>query len=234
MHFTVDPEIFAKYPDLHVGILVCRGVKNGQAVDEVTGLLRDAERGVRAKFADPEQIKEHPTIAAWQEVHRSFGSNPNKFPSSIHALLKRVAKGGELPKINTLVDVYNIVSLKHVLPVGGEDLDRCKGDIVLTLADGREPFVALGSLEHEVPDPGEVIYRDEESVLCRKFNWRESARTCLTEQTTNAVLVIEAVPPVTREALEAALMELQNLVMMFAGGTIRNSVLSAAEPSVEC
>jgi DNA/RNA-binding domain of Phe-tRNA-synthetase-like protein len=225
MQFRIDDAIFQKYPNLLVGLLVCKDVKNGSAPTEVTTMLRDAEKALQAKFADPEVLKMHPTIAAWQEVHRSFGSNPNKFPSSVHALAKRVAKGSSLPSINTLVDLYNIISLRHMLPAGGEDLDACRGDIVLAFATGSESFIPLGSSENEPPETGEVMYRDDEGVICRKFNWREGARTALTDQTQNAVLVIEAVPPTQRTDLEAALQELQELVMKFCGGVMEKAIL---------
>lgn len=232
MEFRIDPALFGKYPELHVGLLVCKDVKNSVPSPEIAILLRDAETKIRAKFPDPEALKTHSAIAAWQEVHRAFGSNPNKYPSSIHALTKRVSKGGVLPTINPLVDLYNVISLRHMVPVGGEDLEKCRGDITLTLAVGTESFTPLGGSENEPPDPGEVIYKDDEGVLCRKFNWREAARTALTEQTTNAVLVIEAVPPTTRAELETALKELQELVMRFCGGTVESGVLESARPSL--
>ena len=231
MHFSLSPAIFAKYPALQIGLLICRGLKNGPASPEVIALLRDTEAKLKATYQDPEALKAHPAIAVWQEAHRAFGSNPNKFPSSVHALCKRVVKGGELPQVNTLVDLYNIVSLRHMLPVGGEDLDRCSGDITLTFAEGTELFTPLGSSENEPPEPGEAIYRDTEGVLCRKFNWREAARTCLTEKTANAVLVIEAISPTTREMLDAALMDIEALVKAHCNGEVRREILDASHLS---
>ncbi|MDO8648239.1 MAG: B3/4 domain-containing protein [Candidatus Peregrinibacteria bacterium] len=231
MHFRIDPAITAKYPHLLVGLLICRGVDNTKSSPEIGALLRSAEAKIRAQYSDPEALKSHPTIAAWQEVHRSFESNPNKFPSSVHALCKRVAKGGELPSINPLVDLYNVISLTYVLPVGGEDLEKCTGDIHLTIAEGTESFIPLGGTENEPPDPGEVLYRDDAGVLCRKFNWREAARTCLTEKTRNAVLLIEAVPPTTRTELDAALAQLKELISRFCGGTVETTILDGDHPS---
>lgn len=226
MNIRIDPRILQKYPNLIIGMIICKGIRNDKSPPDLEEKLKEAEAAVRTRFPDPEMIKSHPTIEAWQEIHRSFGSNPNKFPSSIHALCKRVAKGSSLPSINTLVDLYNIISLKYMVPVGGEDLDTCTGDIRLTFAEGNESFTPLGGSSNEPPEPGEVIYRDDMGVLCRKCNWREAARTCLTENTTNAVLVIEATPPTSRLALETALQELQSLVLHYCGGTAKNAILS--------
>lgn len=228
----INPLLLQKHPNLLIGLIVCKDIKNQSSPPELIEFLRAAEAQVRSRFPDPETLKEHPTIAAWQEVHRSFGSNPNKFPSSVHALTKRVAKGASLTPIHALVDAYNIVSLRHMLPVGGEDLDRCKGNIILTFALGNEPFRTIGATEDEPPEVGEVIYRDDEGVLCRKFNWREAARTCLTEATTNAVLVIEAIPPTTQANLQSAMNDLQNLVQKFCGGSLSQTILGKGNPSL--
>lgn len=232
MQFSVTPEIFERFPSLTVGIIVCRNMRTNDSSPEILKHLREAEVRARAAIPDPERLKEHPTIAAWQEAHRTFGSNPNKFPSSIHALLKRVTKGNELPSINALVDLYNVISLKYIVPVGGEDLDQCRGDIRLTIADGTESFTAIGETTNESPEPGEVIYRDDAGVLCRKFNWREAARTCLTHETKNAVLVIEAIPPTTRSELEAAMKELSELAQKFAGAITHMHVLDITNQAI--
>lgn len=232
MQFIVTPAIFEKVPTLLIGVISCKNIRNVPSSPEVVSKLREAERSIHSSFADPDALKQHPNIAAIQEVHRAFGSNPNKFPPSPLALAKRVVKGGELRPINTLVDLYNAVSLKYLLPVGGEDLDTCKGDIQLTAATGGEPFTPLGETAPDPPLPGEFVYRDDEGIICRRLNWREGLRTCLTEKTRNAVLVIEAVPPTSRETLQAALDELAKDVAMIAGGTTTVSILDREHSSV--
>lgn len=233
MNFVLDPAITTRYPSLLIGVLVCRGIDNSTRADEIQMMLRKEEAVVRSQFKDTQAIKHHPTIQAWQAVHRSFGSNPNAFPSSIHALCKRVVKGSELPRINMLVDLYNVISLRYILPIGGEDIDRCQGNITLTFAQGTEAFTLLGGAENAPPEAGEIIYRDDAGVLCRKCNWREAARTCLTTQTTNAVLVIEAIPPVKREGLLEALQALHALVQAYCGGKSSVTILDAREPVMD-
>lgn len=233
MHFRIDPQIFKKYPNLCVGLLVCRGINNAGSSSDVALMLRAEESTLRSQYVDPELLKEHPIIAAWQEVHRSFGSNPNKFPSSIHALTKRVVKGAELPAISPLVDLYNVISLRYMIPAGGEDLDACVGNIQLTTADGTETFTTLGDETNDPPEAGEIVYKDEEGVMCRKFNWREAARTALQPKTRNALLVLEAIPPFKMEQLEVALSSLKELVDRVCGGNSTIHVLSKSNSSIE-
>ncbi len=229
MEFSVDSKVFEKLPALQVGILVVRGCDNASMPVEIVQLLRQAEASVRSTLSE-DTFKQDPRLAVLQDAHRSFGSNPNKFPPSVQALAKRVLKGGQLPSINPLVDLYNVISLRYVLTAGGEDLDRTSGDIRLTVADGTENFVELGATEHSPPDLGEIVYRDDEGIICRKLNWREGERTKLTAGTKNAVLVIESLLS-DPEVLPQALRDLKELTEKFCGGEIRQFILTAQNPN---
>jgi DNA/RNA-binding domain of Phe-tRNA-synthetase-like protein len=132
-----------------------------------------------------------------------------------------------------LVDLYNVVSLTHLLPAGGEDLDAIEGDVVLTRASASEPPVKLlGENEERAPKPGEVIYKDDRSAICRRWNWKEAERTKLTERTRNAILVLEALPPISLEELETAARDLERLVLERCGGDARVELLERQCPEV--
>ena len=222
MKFSIDQKIFEKFPDLTVGVVAVRGVDNAGEQAEVVGLLRVRERITR------DALRAHPKIVAWREAYRAFGAKPKEHLSSVENLYRRVLGGAELRHINTLVDIYNYISLKYMLPVGGEDLDEVQGDIRLTFAQLNEPpVVLLGDKDPRAPKEGEVIYRDGIGAICRRFNWREADRTKLTEGTTNAVLVIEVLPPVAKEEVEEAVDELKTLIQQYCGGEIKIMVLRA-------
>ncbi len=232
MKFKVDPKIFENYPGFLDGIVVIKNINNSGNNPEITQLLRKTEKQVR-ELTGFESVNEHPKIAAWREAHRKFGNNPKKKPPSVQAIFRRVYKGGELPTINKLVDLYNCMSLKYIIPAGGEDIDQCVGDIELAYATGDEEFVELGGSENTPPEPNEVVYKDEKGVICRKFNWREGDRTKLVEETRNAVLVLEGLPPVTREELQEALEELRALVQKYCGGEVSAHILDESNPEIE-
>ncbi|OJJ65089.1 hypothetical protein ASPSYDRAFT_39889 [Aspergillus sydowii CBS 593.65] len=79
--------------------------------------------------------------------NKSFGAKPNKTRNSLEALSQRITKaGGGLPRVNRLTDIYNAVSVKHQIPLGGEDLGKYEGAPFLVCASWSEPFQAfLGS-----------------------------------------------------------------------------------------
>jgi DNA/RNA-binding domain of Phe-tRNA-synthetase-like protein len=143
-------------------------------------------------------------VAAWREAYRGFGAKPQRTRNSLEALLRRASSG--LPRVNRLTDLYNAISVLHQIPLGGEDLARYAGPPRLVRATGGERFetVADGALLVEHPDPGEVVWCDDEGVTCRRWNWRQARRTQLTEVTTTALFILDALDPVSDEALTAA------------------------------
>jgi DNA/RNA-binding domain of Phe-tRNA-synthetase-like protein len=104
------------------------------------------------------------------------------------------------------VDAYNAVSVEYALPIGGEDLDAYQGPARLVRATGDEPFdvIAGGEPAVEHPNAGEVVWRDDEGVTCRRWNWRQCARTRLTEDTKNALFLLERLDPYPIERLTEA------------------------------
>lgn len=230
MKFFVSPAVFSLHPAAAIGIIVAEHIDNSGGAS-AEPLLREAEKQVCLAM-NAETFKDHPHIAAMQEIHRSFGNNPNKFPPSVQALLKRVLKGGQLPVINPLVDVYNVISLRHIVCVGAEDTDTCSGDLRLTVAEGGESFTPLGEEANDPAVAGELVYRDDAGIICRKLNWREGDRTKITQQSKNAVIVVEGFPPVTRDMLDGILNELAALTETHCKAQTRIEVLTKEKP--EC
>ena len=224
MRFVVTDDIFETFPDVRIGVLVARGIRNPSGAD-LSDALQTAQETVRAALAGT-NVTDHPHIHCWREAYRSFGAKPKKYLSSIENLVRRTLEGEPIRPILPLVDIYNAVSLEHLLPVGGEDLDSIEGDIRLTRASESEPPVRLlGEAEARAPKAGEVIYTDDRGAICRRWNWKEAGRTKLTESTRNAVLVLEALPPVTEDELRAAMEALAELVRLHMGASVDENVL---------
>jgi DNA/RNA-binding domain of Phe-tRNA-synthetase-like protein len=226
----LEPDFLHLFPDATIAIAVVRGIDNQVEDPEIWPMLEvEIERA--ASSIGEQEISQLPAVAPWRSAFAQFGVKPSKYRSSIEAML-RSAQSGRLRSINPLVDLYNTISLRHQLPVGGEDLAKIVGDVRLTRANGDELFTPLGAALPETPPPGAVIYRDDDSVICSCWNWREAERTMLTEETTDAVLVIESVPPLDPTAARVAIDDLAALVTRHLGGSVTVSVLDSSNPAV--
>ncbi|WP_157250693.1 B3/B4 domain-containing protein [Nonomuraea typhae] len=206
----VDEAVFALRPDFAVLVMTAHGMKNGPTDDRARGWLADAS----AQAVPTEKID------AWKDAYRAFGAKPQRTRPSVDALTRRLP----LPEINQVVDAYNSVSVRHALPIGGEDLDTYAGPPRLVRATGEESSEeALGT-----PEPGEVIWRDDIGVTCRRWNWRQVVRTRLTEETVNGLFLLERLEPMTLEELKVAGEELADLLTELSPGVrIASRLISA-------
>jgi DNA/RNA-binding domain of Phe-tRNA-synthetase-like protein len=199
----VDPAVFALRPDYRVLLLAVDGLVPGPSDTVSDALLQEAESAAREALHD-RPVEQLPQVAAWRDAYRAFGAKPQRTRNSLESLLRHAPSG--LPRVNRLTDLYNAVSVLHQVPLGGEDLSRYVGPPRLVRASGQEPFdtVAEGVAVVEHPDPGEVVWCDDIGVTCRRWNWRQARRTQLGEDTSTAVFILDALDPLSDEALHAA------------------------------
>lgn len=231
MNIKIDSAVIKQFPDAKIGLLIGKNVNNKNIIPDVATLIRQEEQEIGKKFT-LENVASIPKILDWREAYRSFGCKPSEYRSSIEALLRRILQSKQLPSINTLVDLYNLISIKHVLPAGGGNLDKVEGSIILKIALGTEQFIMLGQTEPVTIKAGEVVYVDDKEVLCRAWNYRESEKTKITENTSNVYLVIEGLKHTTHEEIRSALSELQQLLAMHCGGSFTGFVLDRDNPEI--
>jgi len=232
MKFKIDNKIFEKFPGLIVGVIVAKNINNKGINEEIITLIREEEKRIKENF-DTETLSQNPKISFWRKAYSLFGAKPKKYKSSVESLYRMILQGIQLRHINKIVDVYNYISVKHMVPVGGDDIDKVQGDIILKFAKGDEKFVEFNSQEIKNPRPGEVVYMDDKEVLCRRWNWRECDKTKMTEETKNVCLVVEGLPPVTKEEIEKIICELANLIKKFCDGKTETFVLDKNNQEIE-
>jgi DNA/RNA-binding domain of Phe-tRNA-synthetase-like protein len=184
----VSEAVREAFPGYRAGVVAASGVVNGPSVP------------LSVEFASVD----HPHLVAWREAFRAFGAKPKRYQCSAEALIRRP---DGLPSINRLVDLYNAVSVRWAVPVGGEDIDRVVGTVRLVRARGDEVFDG-----GDPPKPGEVVWRDEVGVTCRRWNWRQGVRTRLTEETRRAYFLFDALPEFDDASLSGAMDELESLL----------------------
>jgi DNA/RNA-binding domain of Phe-tRNA-synthetase-like protein len=225
-----DAAVFGLRPDYRVLLLAVGGIEPGPGDQASDALLAAAEAAAREALGGgpAEQL---PHVAAWRDAYRAFGAKPQRTRNSLEALLRRAPSG--LPRVNRLTDCYNAVSVLHQIPVGGEDLTRYAGPPRLIRAAGDELFDTtadgIGVIEH--PEAGEVVWCDDAGVTCRRWNWRQARRTQLREDTSTALFILDALDPVTGEALHAAADDLAARLARPGPGVRSARRLIAADPA---
>lgn len=199
----VDGAVYALRPDYRALLIAVDGIEPGPSDADSEGLVASAELSAREALSTW-PVEEVPHVAAWRDAYRGFGAKPQRTRHSLEALLRRAPDG--LPRVNRLTDVYNAVSVLHLVPLGGEDLDRYAGPPRLVRATGSEAFdtVAGGESVIEHPEVGEVVWCDDSGVTCRRWNWRQARRTALRDDTTSALFILDALEPMTDTDLETA------------------------------
>ena len=239
LSYSIAGEVFARFPGYRRGVVLAYEVKNGDSPPELVELLRREESLARERLK-METLTAEPRLASWREVFRQLGYKPGDNRPSIEALLRRVLrgrlvgdqKGQGLPSINALVDIGNIVSLRHLLPVGGHAIDVLTQDIALRPARGSEKFVAFGTSEVEHPPAGEFIFAEGETVLTRRWIWRQANHTLALPETTAVEFNLDGLPPLSSADLEAAAADVTELVGRFCGGRVRFEIIDRGNPRI--
>lgn len=230
--FKIDGSFLDIFPEAKIGIVVCRDIDNRVVETEVYRKMLDLAEVEAKKYLTNDEFSSNPVVKVWRDAFQKFKTKKG-VRSSIEALLKRVNNGNSIGNINPLVDIYNAISLKYGLPCGGEDIDTFRGLVELTVANGDEDFITLGSEESAPPYPGEIVYKDDLGAICRCWNWRESYRTMLTENTKNAFMCIELVDLSRVEVFNSAIKELSENITKKLGGTAEVFILDREHTHIE-
>jgi len=232
MLFSIQKELFDILPDLTIGVAVAKDVDNTRPSKEIDDLLAQSVEGMKKNFIS-DKAQDHPRIKPWRTAFSKLGISGSKFQSSVESMARRVLKGDPFPKINPLVDLYNSVSLRFLVPMGGHDLDTLEGNIHLRFTEGWEVFTPMGGGETVVVPKGELVYCDDREVLTRNWVWRQCEKDKAMEKTKNIFIPIDVLGEVGRERTEEIILELTQMIPRYLGGTLFSAVLTGEKPSVE-
>ena len=218
MQFRYHPDILSQFPNICGGVIVAQGMTNSPAPAVLQGLFL-AEQSAVLKRTGQTPLSELPTLAAWRQAFRTFGTDPTKYRSAAEALLRRLTKKGDIPSINSLVDMCNLVSIRYALPVAAFDLRAVQDAIRVQFASGTELFIPHDQPEGENPAPGEVIFVDEAGrVHARRWCWKQSAESTVDLDTRQALITIETQLPGGQAEVQAAVQDLLGLLRANVGG----------------
>jgi len=227
--FVYRDDLLSQFPEIVGGVLNVFELHNGPSPAALLELYQAEQERVKAQGAAP---TERPSLAAWRSAFRRFGVNPTQYRSAAEALLRRLDKKGDIPSINMLVDIGNLVSIRYAMPVAMVDTRALAGPITVHVATGNETFIELDDQSSVHPEPGEVIFSDAAgTVVARRWCWRQSAESAAREDTTNILVTVEGHHAGAHVDVAAALADLTSLLQRFAGGMITSGILDADHPA---
>ena len=230
--FQYDTRILSRYPTVVGGVILARGMSNGPTPKDLQAAYID-EQQVTLQRIGATPLSQIPSLAAWRAVFRSFGVDPTQYRSAAEALLRRLTEKGDIPGINLLVDLGNLVSIRYALPVAVFDTNALNGAVTVHFADGSERYTTLGENELEHPESGEVVFSDETKlVIARRWCWRQSDQSAAQLETTQAFITVEAHHAQGKEDVDAALDDLLTLLRTYAGGNFSCSRLDVTNPVI--
>jgi DNA/RNA-binding domain of Phe-tRNA-synthetase-like protein len=232
MDFLVEPDVFTRFPGMRLAVLVARDIDNGAERPEISLAWSDAWATASSTVAPYGNAQSHPRVVAWRQRFQAIGVSMRHFPTSIEALLRRAMKGGAPFRINPLVDFYNSVSLRHVVPVGGFDLDRVRGSLTVRLTRDGDTFAALDAEGAVAVPTGEVAYATGSTILTRQLMWRQARDGLIHPETRTLFLVSESLPDCGPGLAETVLDELGAGLRRSFEATASGFVVDAVTPRI--
>ncbi|WP_417519948.1 B3/4 domain-containing protein [Minwuia sp.] len=222
-------DLIERFPMTRIAFLVSDSLKISEARPEkLQARIMRTEAAVRDSFTR-DDVGKIPGVRVWREAYKGFGVKKTSYRSSVERLLRKVLNDEPLPAINTLVDCYNRISIRHLMPVGADDLAMIDGDIGFRFARQTDSFIPLGQTDEDPPKPGEVVYADQSKVLCRRWNWYQDTRSPVSTSTTRAVLTIQSLGA---GDLEMAASDLARDLETFCGATTAVAIADKDNPEV--
>lgn len=229
--FEYTPDVVSAFPAVVGGVIYAPSIANGPTPPALIDHYTAEQRAVIARIGNT-PLSEIPALSAWRTAFHKFGVDPTGYRSAAESLLRRLTKKGDIPSINTLVDIGNLVSIRYALPVAVFDLRGVTGGTRVAFADGTETFMPLEAQAVEHPASGEVVFVDDTGTAsARRWCWRQSAASAARDDTTRILVTVEAHHAVARADVDAALRDLNSLLDVYAPGDRTTAVVDASSPA---
>lgn len=228
--FNVSPEIFDRFPDYIVGWVIVRDLHIGTENTAISELLTEAEDRARLLYAERD-LKEEPAIAVWRRAFSTLGWSASKYPASVEAILKRVSRGGTLPRINPAVDLANVATLLYLVPVGCHDLDLSP-NLQVRPAVATDDFVPMGETKSDTPVTGEFVYAAGNSVRTRRWVWRQSRDALVRSDAKTLLFPVDGFASVTHSRVEAATEFLATVCRKHLSSDVTTGFISRDQPAI--
>lgn len=217
MILKIDSEINTRFPDLNALMIQIKDVKIHKIDDDLEKIKLEVIKKVRKEY-NINLVKDQKTFREYRDFFWKIGIDPTKIRPATEALIRRILAGKTIPRINTLVDAYNLASIKSGVALATFDTDKLDSDILMRFAQEGEQFYGIGMEKPLILKGGEIVISDNIKLIA-VYPYRDAENTKVTEKTKNITIIVCGVPGISKEILSEALRIVFEYVTTFCGGT---------------
>ena len=228
--FRVEADVFRCFPGMQLVVAVTHGLSNASVPSELDDFWSAAWSSVGSLNLD--DARKHPHVDDWRMRFREQGVSMKRFPTSIEALLRRALKGGELFRINPLVDFYNALSLRHVCPAGAFDLNDLEAPIELRFSVDGDQYQALDADQVISVVAGEIAYASASNVLTRHFMWRQSRLALISADSSDIFMVSEIPAAAGRDVADSMRSAMEHGLANFFGRECETFIMTEGDDQI--
>lgn len=211
-------EVSDRFPELAVCIGTVNNVQVEKENTRILKLKKTVSEEVKSKYLI-ETLKDNQTVRAYRDFYWKLNVDPTKTRPSGEALLRRVLRGKELPQISTIVDAYNLASMKTIIPISGFDKDELNLPFHIRFARNREKFKGIG-MEKPVTLTSKMLVLADEKQILSIYPYRDSDHTKISEQTRNVLTVGYGAPGITETQLKEAVETTLSYIKQVSNGEV--------------
>jgi DNA/RNA-binding domain of Phe-tRNA-synthetase-like protein len=216
VRLIVDPALRSRFPGLAALLFAIEGVHVEKSDAELERFKAESVQRFRSSYS-LETLKDVPALRAYRDFFWRVGIDPTKIRPASEALLRRVLQGKDLPRINTLVDSYNIASMETHVPLAVFDAARVKGDMVMRMAVAGEKFKGIGMTEEDTLSGSEVVVQDDRALIA-VYPYRDADSSKVATETKDVLIMVCGVPGIELARLNEARKLSAQYVTRFCGG----------------
>jgi len=213
MRLAVDPGLAGRFPGLDAHLVEVGGLRVQERDPRLDAFAEDLIREFRERLG-LSTLKDEPALRAYRDFYWRVGIDPTKIRPASEALLRRILQGKDFPRINVLVDAYNLASMKTRIAIAAFDARQLRGDLTMRLAREGERFLGIGMAVPAVLRGVEVVVQDDENLVAI-YPYRDADATRVTTATTDTVFMTCGVPGIERATLVDAAETTKGLVHRF-------------------
>ena len=215
-YLRLDPRLRERFPDLNAEIIHFRDVhveRQDQRLEEYKDMvaLRLKERW------NLDQLREDPVFRAYRDFFWRLGIDPTKNRPAAEALIRRVLRDSPIPRINTWVDAYNLVSMETAIPIASFDADLLGGELLMREATTGEEFTGIGMEKPVTLTGGEAVIEDGDRLVAI-YPYRDADHSKVTFKTVNVLMLMCGSPGITLDTLSQASSVARDILPRFCGG----------------